>query len=177
MTTNIETVVNSLDTPVDSMTRESAFVEENRTLRHVPISDPFFPPGYGPFDNYGAGPTTTLPQGMPFRNNPIVMTAALVYTFPQPTVTQRATQEGQFTAHPKQYYTPGIAFGAPNSVQFGSPMDVERPTQDSEQEEMLKNMKNMKTIEQHMKSMQGLRGHKSIAFKDLCMFLNVHLPP
>ena len=51
---------------------------------------------------------------------------------------QRAAQEGQFTAHPEQYYTHGIAFWSHNSVQFGSPLDVEGPTQGSEQEEMLK---------------------------------------
>ena len=50
----------------------------------------------------------------------------------------------------------------------------ERPTPGSEQEEMLKKMK---SIEKHMKSMQGLGGHKSVTFKDLCMFPNVHLPP
>ncbi|KAH0773631.1 hypothetical protein KY290_010768 [Solanum tuberosum] len=35
----------------------------------------------------------------------------------------------------------------------------------------------MKSIEQRMKSMQGLGRHKSVAFKELCMFPNVHLPP
>ncbi|WMV44896.1 hypothetical protein MTR67_038281 [Solanum verrucosum] len=143
-------------------------------LLKVPISYPFFPPGYGPFDNCGAGPSTIRPQGMPFRNNPTVATAAPVYTLPQLTVTQRAPQEGQFIVHPEQYYTPGIAFGGPNSVQFGSPIDVVRPLQISKQEEMLKKMK---SIEQHMKSMQGIGGNKSVAFKDLCMFPNVHLPP
>jgi len=186
MTTNTETVVNPVDTLVDSTTRESATVEENRTLRHVmaqlwqawangqepptsipgfpeitsirssssqvPISDPFFPPGYGPFDNCGAGPSTTRPQGMPFRNNPTVATAAPVYTLPQPTVTQRAAQEGQFTVHPEQYYTPRIAFGGPNSVQFGSPIDVEGGPQVSEREKMLKKMK---SIEHHMKVCKG----------------------
>ncbi|KAH0685500.1 hypothetical protein KY290_016978 [Solanum tuberosum] len=53
----------------------------------VSISDPFFPPRYGPFDNCGAGPSTTHPQGMPLRNNPTVAIAAPVYTLPQPTVT------------------------------------------------------------------------------------------
>ena len=38
-------------------------------------------------------------------------------------------------------------------------------------------LKKMKSIEQHMKSMQGLGGHKRVTFKDLCMFPNVHLPP
>ncbi|XP_010314108.1 uncharacterized protein [Solanum lycopersicum] len=208
MTTNTETMVNPADTPIDSTTRETVTVEENRTLRNimaqlwqawangqepptsipgfpeiisirssssqVPISEPFFPPGYGQFDNCGVGPSTTRPQGMPFRNTPIVTTDAPVYTLSQVTVTQRAAQDGQFTPHPEQYYTPGIAFGGPNSVQFGSPIDVETPTPGSEQEEMLKKMK---SIEQHMKSMQGLGGHKSVAFKDLCMFPNVHLPP
>ncbi|KAH0741196.1 hypothetical protein KY290_034239 [Solanum tuberosum] len=185
MTSNTETVLNPTDTLVESTTRESTTVEENWTLRHVkahfrspcsqvPILDPFFPPGYGPFDNCGAGPSTTRPQGMPFRNNPTVATAAPVYTLPQPTVTQRAAQEGQFTIHLEQYYTSGIAVGVPNSVQFGPLIDVERPTQGSEQEEMLKKMK---SIEQHMKSMQGLGGHKIVTFKDLCMFHNVHLLP
>ncbi|XP_015074763.1 uncharacterized protein LOC107018719 [Solanum pennellii] len=140
----------------------------------VPISYPFFPPRSGPFDNCRAGPSTTRPQGMSFRNNTIVTTAAPVYTLPKPTVTQRATQEGNFTTHPEKYYTPGIAFWGPNSVKFGYPIDVERPTQGSEQEEMLKKLK---SIEQDMKSMHGLGGHKSVALKDLCMFPNVHLPP
>ena len=60
----------------------------------VPISESFFPPGYGPFDNCGAEPSTTRPQGMPFRNTPTVTTAAPVYTLPQPTVMQRAAQDG-----------------------------------------------------------------------------------
>ena len=90
----------------------------------VPISEPFFPPGYGPFDNWGARPSTTCPQGMTFRDTLTVTTAASVYTLPQPTVTQRAAQDGQFITHPEQYCTSGIAFGGPNSVQFGSPIDV-----------------------------------------------------
>ncbi|KAG5620664.1 hypothetical protein H5410_005882, partial [Solanum commersonii] len=114
MPTNAETVVKPVDTPVDSMTRESATAEQNRTLRHVMAQ--LCKPGtmvknhqrYVPFDNCGVGPSTTHPQGMPFRNNPTSMTVAPVYTFPQPTVMQRAAQEGQFTAHPEQYYTPGF---------------------------------------------------------------------
>ncbi|WMV45396.1 hypothetical protein MTR67_038781 [Solanum verrucosum] len=35
MTSNTETVVNPVDTPIDSTTRESTTVEKNRTLRHV----------------------------------------------------------------------------------------------------------------------------------------------
>ncbi|XP_069147013.1 uncharacterized protein [Solanum lycopersicum] len=161
MTTNTKTAANPVDSPIDSTTRETVTVEENRTLRHImtqfwkawdngqkpptsipsPNIDPFFPPGYGPFDNCGAEPSTTRPQGMPFRNNPTGTTTAPVYTLPQPIVTQREAQERQFITHPEQYYTLGIAFGGPYS------------------------------------SMQDLGGHKSVTFKDLCVFPNVHLPP
>ena len=55
----------------------------------VPISEALFPPGYGPFYNCGVGPSTTRPQGMPFRNNLIATTTTLVYTLPQPTVMHR----------------------------------------------------------------------------------------
>ncbi|XP_070020673.1 uncharacterized protein [Nicotiana sylvestris] len=34
----------------------------------------------------------------------------------------------------------------------------------------------LKSLEQQLKNMQGLTGQKSIAFKDLCMFLDVRLP-
>ena len=35
MTTNIETMVNLEDTPIDSTTREIVTVEENQTLRQI----------------------------------------------------------------------------------------------------------------------------------------------
>ena len=56
------------------------------SFSQVPISEPFFPPGYGPFDNCGAGPSTTRPQGMPLRNTPIVTITAPVYILSQLTV-------------------------------------------------------------------------------------------
>ncbi|KAG5576196.1 hypothetical protein H5410_056330 [Solanum commersonii] len=86
MTTNTETVVNPVVTPIDSMIRDPTTVEENQTLRHVMAQlwqawangqePPTSIPGYGPFDNCGVGPSTTRPKGMPFRNNPIVTIAA-----------------------------------------------------------------------------------------------------
>ncbi|KAG5612351.1 hypothetical protein H5410_023632 [Solanum commersonii] len=91
MTSNTEIVVNPVDTPVDPTIRESTTIEENRTLRHVMAQF------------CGAGPSTTRPQGMPFRNNPTIAIAAPVYTLTQPTVTQRAAQEGQFTVHSEKY--------------------------------------------------------------------------
>ncbi|XP_027772388.1 uncharacterized protein LOC114076889 [Solanum pennellii] len=184
MTTNTETMVNLVDTPIDSTPSETSTVEENRTLRHVIAQflqawangqePPKSIPKYGPFYNSAIVPSTTGPQGMPFRNNLNVTPSAPIYTLQQPIVVQRAAQEGHFTTHPEKYHTPGIEFGGPNYVKFGTPIDVERPTQSSEQEEILKKMKR---IEQHMKTVKRLRGHKSITFKDLCMLPNVHMPP
>ena len=37
-------------------------------------------------------------------------------------------------------------------------------------------LKKVKSIEQHMKSMRGLGENKSVAFKDLFRFPNIHLP-
>ncbi|XP_070008105.1 uncharacterized protein [Nicotiana sylvestris] len=42
------------------------------------------------------------------------------------------------------------------------------------QEEMTQRVK---SLEQRLKNMQWLEGQKSVAFKDLCMFPDVHLPP
>ncbi|XP_075109771.1 uncharacterized protein LOC142181165 [Nicotiana tabacum] len=42
------------------------------------------------------------------------------------------------------------------------------------QEEMTQRVK---SLEQRLKNMQGLAGQKSVAFKDPCMFPDVHLPP
>ncbi|KAH0717187.1 hypothetical protein KY285_013218 [Solanum tuberosum] len=154
MTSNTETVVNPVDTPVDLTTRESATVEENRTLRHVVAQL------WQAWAN-GQEPPTSIPC---FPEITSIRSSSSQVPISDPFFPPGAAQEGQFTVHPKQYYTPGITFGGPNSVQFGSPIDVERQTQGSEQEEILKKMK---SIEQHMKSMEGVGGHKNVAFKDL----------
>lgn len=107
-------------------------------------------------------------------NNPIVTIYEPVYTRPQQTLIHRETQVEQFTSHPEQYFTQGIAFRGHKYVQFSSLIDVERNTHVLEQDEMLKRMKRFK---QHMKSMQWLGAHRGIAFKDLCIFPNVKLPP
>ncbi|XP_059302081.1 uncharacterized protein LOC132054010 [Lycium ferocissimum] len=44
----------------------------------------------------------------------------------------------------------------------------------AEQEEMSRKLKSM---EQSLRNLQGLRGFKSVSYKDLCMFPDVQLPP
>lgn len=57
--------------------------------------------------------------------------------------------------------------------QYNCPIEVEKTTMNEEHEEMTKRMR---SLEQNLKNMQGLGGHKSVLFKDLSMFLDVHLP-
>ncbi|XP_070011439.1 uncharacterized protein [Nicotiana sylvestris] len=35
----------------------------------------------------------------------------------------------------------------------------------------------MKSLQQNIKNIQGIGGHKSVSFSDLCMFPHIHLPP
>ncbi|XP_070052924.1 uncharacterized protein [Nicotiana tomentosiformis] len=54
------------------------------------------------------------------------------------------------------------------------PIEIEKPEKNMEQEEMTRKMK---SLEQTVRNIQGLGGHKSVSFNDLCMFPHVHLPP
>ncbi|KAF3656916.1 hypothetical protein FXO37_15228 [Capsicum annuum] len=53
------------------------------------------------------------------------------------------------------------------------PPNTEKLVMTEEQEEIAKKLRN---LELTMKNLQGLRGYKSISYKDLCMFPGVHLP-
>ncbi|KAM3322815.1 hypothetical protein P3S67_003966 [Capsicum chacoense] len=57
--------------------------------------------------------------------------------------------------------------------QHDSPIVIEKIIKNEEQEEM---DRKIRSLEQSMRSMQGLGGPKSVSYKDLCMFSDVHLP-
>ncbi|KAK4380049.1 hypothetical protein RND71_001911 [Anisodus tanguticus] len=82
----------------------------------VLISDSFYPPGYGPFENYVnmASPSAAHLQGISSRVNPTTTNVALSYSFPPPTVVQKRpdhpygqVQQGQ-SSYPQHYYPPPI---------------------------------------------------------------------
>nr|XP_033514998.1 uncharacterized protein LOC117279553 [Nicotiana tomentosiformis] len=79
----------------------------------------------------------------------------------------RTTHESQFATQQEQYHSPEY-----HLYLFDLPTKIEKPARKMAQEEMTQRMK---SLEQQLKNMQELAGHKSIAFKDLCMFLDVHL--
>ncbi|XP_075113020.1 uncharacterized protein LOC142182634 [Nicotiana tabacum] len=77
--------------------------------------------------------------------------------------------KSQFATQQERYHAPEY-----HSYSFDLPAKIEKPARKMVQEEMTQRVK---TFEQWLKNMQGLAGQKSVAFKDLCMFPDVHLPP
>ena len=74
-------------------------------------------------------------------------------------------------------YPPEMTFKPQNPYyhahQHDSPIVIEKIVKNKEQEEMARKVR---SLEQSMRSMQGLGGPKSVSYKDLCMFLDIHLP-
>ncbi|KAK4716355.1 hypothetical protein R3W88_014693 [Solanum pinnatisectum] len=74
-------------------------------------------------------------------------------------------------------YTPELTFkisgSYPHTHQYSSPVEAEKTVKNEEHEEMTRKLN---SLEQSVRYMQGLRGHKSVSFNDLCMFPHVHLP-
>nr|XP_033512068.1 uncharacterized protein LOC117276792 [Nicotiana tomentosiformis] len=78
------------------------------------------------------------------------------------------SHESQFATQQEQYHSPEY-----HSYLFDLSSKIEKPAQKMAQEEMTQRVK---SLEQKLKNMQGSVGQKSIAFKDLCMFLGVRFP-
>ena len=57
--------------------------------------------------------------------------------------------------------------------QHDTPIMIDKITKNEEQEEM---SRKVRSLEQSTRNMQGLGGPKSVSYKDLCMFPDVHLP-
>ncbi|XP_070050406.1 uncharacterized protein [Nicotiana tomentosiformis] len=143
-------------------------------------SDHILPPGYLPKYSLHAAPSTSnvRPPVAPVRNTPLVVSGAPVYTIPPPPPVTRPNNEPPSHAYDGQYYSPNMAFGvsAPynQTPQYESPVENEKPAKMVELDEMARKMK---SLEQNIMNIQGLSGHKSVSFSDLCMFPHIHLPP
>ncbi|XP_070049956.1 uncharacterized protein [Nicotiana tomentosiformis] len=60
------------------------------------------------------------------------------------------------------------------TLQYESPTENEKALKTGEPDEMVRKMK---SLEQNIKNIQGLGGHKSISFSNLCLFPHIHFPP
>ncbi|XP_075105398.1 uncharacterized protein LOC107790032 [Nicotiana tabacum] len=84
-------------------------------------------------------------------------------------VQRQPRHESQVATQQEQYHSPEY-----HSYSFDLPANIEKPARKMVEEEMTQRVKN---LEQRLKNMQGLAGQKCVAFKYLCMFPDVHLPP
>ncbi|XP_070047519.1 uncharacterized protein [Nicotiana tomentosiformis] len=149
----------------------------------VPISitsNPLYQPRFSPSINLPTIPSTSIPRPptAPLRNDPPCVPIVPTSTVPQPTLAQKSNNDPQLNAHDSQHYSPELAFKIPDSYKHTPqnvfPIVIEKPDKNMEQKEMTRKMK---SLEQTMRNIQGLGGHKSVLFNDLCMFPHVHLPP
>ncbi|XP_070020713.1 uncharacterized protein [Nicotiana sylvestris] len=77
--------------------------------------------------------------------------------------------ESRFATQQEQYHYPEY-----HSYLFELPVNIEKSARKRVQEEITQRVKR---IEQRLKNTQAMASQKSIAFRDLCMFPDVHLLP
>ncbi|XP_070036707.1 uncharacterized protein [Nicotiana tomentosiformis] len=125
-------------------------------------------------------PSTSIPRPpiAPLRNDPPIIPSVHTFTVPQPALAQKSDNDPQLDAHDAQHYSPELTLKVPDSYKHTPHnvflIEIAKPEKNMEQEEMTIKMK---SLEQTMRNIQGLGGHKSVSFNDLCMFPHVHLPP
>ncbi|KAM3382082.1 hypothetical protein P3S68_007655 [Capsicum galapagoense] len=135
--------------------------------------DPFYPPGFCLFANESvvAGTFTMRPPNPSVTNDPL-------FTFVAPVTVGLQSTVPKNTGEPShdQLYPPEMIFKPQNphyhAHQHDSPIVIEKIVKNEEQEEM---DRKIRILEQSLRNMQGLGGQKSISYKDLCMFPDVHL--
>ncbi|XP_070019428.1 uncharacterized protein [Nicotiana sylvestris] len=157
----------------------STIPQATQTPLHA-TSDPILAPGYVPNYSLHAAPGTfnMRPPVAPFRNTTLVVSGAPVYTIPPPPPVTRPNNEPLPQVYDSQYYSLNMAFRASapynQTPQYESPAENEKLAKTSVPDEMARKVK---SLEQNIKNIQGIGGHKSVSFNDLCMFPNIHLPP
>ncbi|KAH0714808.1 hypothetical protein KY284_007713 [Solanum tuberosum] len=148
-------------------------------LIQVLISDPIYPPGFGPYANASnvAGNSTVRPLSTPMTSNPFFMSTMSTNRVPQPIMEPKSNSDPLPKVQYDQDYTLEVTFKIPGSYPYTNQhsflVEAKKAVKNEEHEEMTRKMK---SLEQSVRDMQGLRGHKSVSFNDLSMFPHVHLP-
>ncbi|XP_049364034.1 uncharacterized protein LOC125828744 [Solanum verrucosum] len=145
----------------------------------VSMSDPIYPPGFSPYANASnvAGISTVRPLSTPMTSNPLFIPTVPTNVIQQPIIEPKSNNDPPPKVQYDRDYTPELTFKIPSSYphthQYSSHVEAEKAVKNDEHEEFARKMK---SLEQNVRDMQGLGGHKSVSFNDLCMFPHVHLP-
>ncbi|KAM3396106.1 hypothetical protein P3S68_005112 [Capsicum galapagoense] len=136
-------------------------------------SDPFYPLGFRPYANVSgaAGTSTMRSPNYPITNNPFFTSVAPATAGLQSTVHKNMEEPSH-----NLLYSPEMTFKPKNpqyhTHQHDSPIVIDKIVKNEEQEEIARKVR---SLEQIMRNMQGLGGPKSVSYKDLCMFPDIHL--
>ncbi|KAH0712483.1 hypothetical protein KY289_008442 [Solanum tuberosum] len=139
----------------------------------VSTSDPIYPPGFGPYANASNVDETSMvrPLSTPMTSNPLFVPIVLTNSVPQLIMETKSNSDPLPKVQYDRDYTPELTIKIPGSYphthHYSSLVEAEKVVKNEEHEEMARKMK---SLEQSVRDMQGLEGHKSVSFNDLCMF-------
>ncbi|KAH0705902.1 hypothetical protein KY289_010978 [Solanum tuberosum] len=112
----------------------------------VSISDPIYPPGFGPASNI-AGTSTVHPLNTPMTSNPLFIPTAPTNVVQQPIMEPKSNNNPLPKVQYAQDYTPELTFKIPSSYphthQCSSHVEAEKVVKKEEHEEMARKMKSL----------------------------------
>ncbi|XP_070046971.1 uncharacterized protein [Nicotiana tomentosiformis] len=134
-------------------------------------------PGFTPYHHYPGTSSQTF-HAPPAKTTAYhAPTSASVFVDPPRATLNRSSSEPAFQAPDTQYHVPEptfkVAYPYSHTPHFEPPVETEKPYQNVEQGEMFRKVK---SLEQSLRNMQGIGSQVSVAYKDLCLFLDVQLP-
>ncbi|KAH0703133.1 hypothetical protein KY285_017411 [Solanum tuberosum] len=99
-------------------------------LDQASISDPVYPPGFGPYSSVSnvAGTSTILPLNTPMINNPLFMPTAPTNSFPQPIMKPKSNNDPPPKVQYDRDYTHELTFkissSYPHTHQHSSTVEI-----------------------------------------------------
>ncbi|KAH0646617.1 hypothetical protein KY284_034501 [Solanum tuberosum] len=115
----------------------------------VSISDPIYPPGFGPYDNTSnvAGTSKVRPLSKPMTSNPLSVPTTPTNSIPHPIMEPKSNSDPPPKVQCDRDYTPELTFKIPGSYphthQYNSLVEAEKAVRIEEHEEMARKMKSL----------------------------------
>ncbi|KAK4709725.1 hypothetical protein R3W88_004238 [Solanum pinnatisectum] len=115
----------------------------------VSISDPIYPPRFGPYANaFNVAKTSTVrPLSIPMASNPLFVPTMPTNSVPQPIMEPKSNNDPPPKAQYDRDYTYEVTFkisgSYPHTHQYSSPVEAEKTVKNEEHEEMTRKMKSL----------------------------------
>ncbi|KAH0669887.1 hypothetical protein KY285_025781 [Solanum tuberosum] len=118
----------------------------------VSISNPIYPPGFGPYTNTSivVGTSTVCPLSTFMKSNPFFVPIVLTNSVPKPIMEPKSNSDPPPKVQYDRDYTPEVTFkitdSYPNTHQYSSHVEAEKTVKNEEHEEMARKMKSLEQI-------------------------------